>query len=347
MVARYQWVLVLLALCVVSGGETLAHAQLVLPGSERSLSITFLPTTPNPGDSVKLTVQSSVIDIQGGTVLWEANGKKIAQGKGMDSTSLNVGPLGSETDIDVTVVTADGETVSTQATIIPTELDLLVDSDSYTPPFFRGRPLPSAGTNLRLQALPRFKRAGATVPASELTYTWRRNGEVLGSISGRGKTTAIIPILHLYGVDAISVEARSDDGLLSHVSSLSQKAGAPLLMLYENHPLYGVLFHRALTASTFIPETETTFIAVPYFAQILNPHDPELSFEWHVNTALIPTNRTNPDELTINAENSSGVALVELHVTHTKNYFLDAKGAWNITFSPRESVANPFQPLDQ
>ena len=348
MVARIQLCFVTLAVCAFAFVALPAHAQFGLTDVGNALTIGFSPATPGPGDTVNLSVQSSLIDIQESDILWQANGKTVAQGKGVDSTKVAAGALGVETRIVVTVVTQDGASARAEARIIPTELDLLVDSDSYTPPFYRGWPRPSAGTNLHLQALPRFKRGNALVPASELTYTWRRNGEVLGSISGRGRAAALIPVEHLFGTDTISVEARSADDQLSHISSISASANEPLLVLYEDDPLYGVLYHRALSASAFIPGAEATFAAVPFFAQARNMYDTALHFDWRVNSADIPASPRNPNELTINAENSSGVAFVELEVTHATNFYLDVKGVWNMTFSSPSGpdISDPFRQSD-
>jgi len=142
-----------------------------------------------------------------------------------------------------------------------------------------------------------------------------------------------LPVEHLFGTDVISVEARSSDGKLSHISSVSISAAEPILALYENHPLYGVLYHRALSSATSLGGTEATFAAIPFFAQARNIYDAALRFDWRVNSEKIPANPTNPGELTINAENSTGIAFVELQVTHATNFFLEAKERWNITFS--------------
>lgn len=323
------------------------HAQLTPPGVSSALTISYSPASPNPGDTVQVSVSSPLVDIKSGDVLWQANGKTIAQGKGVDSTSLTIGTPGTETLITVTVTTPDGTIALAQATIVPAELDLLVDSDSYIPPFYRGRPRASAGTNLRVEAVPLFRRAGTLIPASSLTYTWRRNDVVLGNISGPGRSTAIIPVEHLFGTDTISVEVQSADGVLSRTSSVSLSAYEPVLALYENHPLYGVLYHRALGTSAFIPGTEMTFAAVPFFAQATSLHDPALDFAWHVNTAAVPTNSANPNEITINAENSSGIALIQLEVTHATNYSLEAKRGWNVTFSSGAGVTDQFHSGNQ
>ncbi|MEK7156239.1 MAG: hypothetical protein AAB790_00320 [Patescibacteria group bacterium] len=348
MAARIQFLFVTLAVCVFSLSALPAYAQFGLNDPGNALSIQFSPATPGPGDTVTVSVQSSLLDIRDSDILWEVGGKKIAQGKGVASAPVTAGALGEATTVAVTVAAQDGMSATAEAVIIPTELDLLVDSDSYTPPFYRGAPRPSAGTTLRLQTFPRFKRGGVMIPAEQLIYTWRRNGEVLGSISGRGKAAAVIPVEHLFGTDTISVEARSADDRLAHVSSVSVTIQEPTLELYEDHPLYGVLYHRALPNSASLAGSEATFAAIPYFAQARNIYDPALQFDWRVNSTDIPANLKNPGELTINAENSSGIAFIELAVTHATNFFFDAKGTWNVTFSsPWAGTSDQFGNLTQ
>jgi hypothetical protein len=324
----------LILACLVLLAACPAYAQLGLPGVERALFIKLAPLHPGPGDVVHLSIHSSILDLTEAEVLWHVNQKTVAAGVEVDAIDVTMGALGTATDLEVFVVTSDGTGASATAAIIPTELDLLVDSDSYVPPFFRGRPSASAGTNLYLQAIPQFKRPeGPPVLNSEIIYTWRQNGEVIGDISGRGKSTARIPARHLFGTEKISVEARTSDGLLSNESSFSFNPVEPVLTLYQNHPLYGILYHQALAPATFVPETEMTFVAVPYFAGVVNENDRALVFDWRVNGKAIAQSQTNPSTLTINAANSSGVALIELVLTHATNFYMDAKGLWNITFS--------------
>lgn len=324
-----------------------AYAQVGLPGIETAVLITYEPAHPGSGDTVRLKAQSSVLDLEKANVVWRANGKKIAEGAGVDSTSTTVGALGTATEIEVSVAAQDEIVASALVTIVPTELDLLVDSDAYAPPFYRGRAPASAGTNLRLQAIPLFKQPGGPyVTNTNIDFTWRKNGEVIGSASGRGKSSAIIPVQHLFGTDRISVEARSIGGLLVNETSFVFSPAQPILTLYQNHPLLGILYHQALGTATFIPDSEMTFVAVPYFAQAERAEDAALTYAWRVNGRTIPS-ETNQNSITINAENSRGVALLNLELTHATNYYLDAKGSWNITFSADSSTLDQFRSIDQ
>ena len=125
MSARFHLPVALLALCTLFLFATPVHAQFGLTDAGNALTIEFSPATPAPGDTVRVSVHSSLIDIQENDVVWQANGKNIAQGEGVSSASVTAGALGVETRITVTVTASDGTSVSTEATIHPSELDLL------------------------------------------------------------------------------------------------------------------------------------------------------------------------------------------------------------------------------
>ena len=298
-----------------------------------NLSLELSPQYPQPGNSVHVTAGGSGIDLAGSAIVWRSNGNIIAQGMGLTSIDTVAGALGTQADIEIDVATQDGNMRSAHATIAPTEIDLLVGSDSYTPPFYRGRALPSAGTDIIVQALARFKQQdGTLVPDSAITYTWKRDGQVLGDISGRGKSGAVIPALHLFTDDTITVDAVSADGTLSGEASAVVPAAQPTLDLYEDHPLYGVLYNNALGASAFVSESEMAFVGVPYFAQAGSPNDSGLSYSWRVNDTPVSSSASSPSELTINADNSSGLAQIALEVTRAANFYMDATGWWSVAF---------------
>ncbi len=335
-------VLFLLGIALALSGAGLVHAQIGSGVFGSQISIKLSPAHPSPGESVRLRAESTGLDLSLSSIVWKAGGKIIAQGAGVTEATVLAGPLGSATDIEVGV-TGQNQAASAFASILPTEIDLLAESDSYTPPFYLGRALPTAGTNLSAQALARFKRtSGALVPDSDIVYTWRRNTEVLGQLSGRGKSSATIPVLHLFEINTISVEARSSDGVLSGEASISIPSISPVLTLYEDYPLVGIMYRNALSATTFIPEPEMTFAATPYFAQAASVNDKDLSYAWSVNDGSVPTSPTSPSELTINAENSNGQALIGLQVTHATNFYMNAKRSWNITLSAKGVSADPF-----
>lgn len=322
--------------------------QLDISSFGGNLSISLSPQYPSPGQPVHLTANGGGLDLENSAIVWRVGGKVIAQGTGVTSADMIAGPLGSEANIEADVAMPDGTALNAQAVVAPTEIDILVGSDSYVPPLYLGRALPSAGTNLILQAISYFKRTdGTLIPDADIAYTWKRNNEVIASVSVRGKSTAIITAPHLFASDTITVDAVSTDATRTGEASVLVPTVSPVLDLYEDHPLYGVLYHQALRATSFIPEAEMTFTGVPYFAQAHSATDPALAYAWHVNNEAVSSSVSTPNEITINAQNSSGQADIALEVTHATNFYLDAKGEWNVLLSSGTASLDQFQSSGQ
>jgi hypothetical protein len=336
---RLSFSIFLFALVVLAASVSGAQAQ-----ADSDITISLSPLSPAPGDTVTMTVESPFIDTNDSTITWYENGNIIAQGNGQTTASIVAGALGHASDITVSLVAPDGETASTEIEIAPTEVDLLVDSDSYVPPFYLGRALPSAGTNLRLQAIAHLKRPDGTfVPSSDITYTWKQDGRVVGNVSGRGKSSAVLPAPVLYGTTDIEVNAQSDDpsdSSLSGSASLSIPATTPVLALYQDNPLLGITYYDTLASQASVSDSEATFAAVPYFAQIRSPNDPRLIYAWTVNGASVAAGANDPSELTLNSSGSSNQAQIGLGLTHSTNIFLSVNGTWNITLGQASGSGN-------
>jgi len=309
-------------------------AQISIPGAETALSLALSPQYPAPDSGVTLTLQSFLFDIDSSTVTWTVNGKVIAQGDGIKTLDVKTGPIGSKLSVVADIAGPDGS-ASAAATVIPTSIDLLWESDSYTPPFYGGRALPSAGSRVHLVAIPHFVSAnGEEIPSDRIIFTWKKDNEVLETLSGRGKSSATIEGPSLFGTETVVVDASAVDGSIAGQALVRIPDTEPLLTLYENHPLFGVLYHRALDASAFVPENEVSFTAVPYFVSAASQNDASLQYEWRVNQNLVATNPERRNEITINAASSTGlIALINLSLTHSSNYFLNAAGSWSVTFN--------------
>ena len=315
-----------------------AYAQTGLLGESPTVTITMSPQSPRPGDTVILSLESPLLDLAGSSITWYKDGSVIAQGLDVLNATIIAGPLGHATNVSVAVQAADGTSATAAVAIVPTQVDLLVDSDSYVPPFYQGRALPSAGTNIRLQAIPHFKRAdGSSVAPTDITYTWKQDDRVLGSLSGRGKSSAILPAATLYGTSDIEVDAMSVDGVLSGRATVALPSTEPLITLYEDSPLLGLTYYRAIGGQSAMNDTEMTFAAVPYFAQARSANDPRLVYGWSVNGSNVAPSASDPSEITLNTTHSNGTATLGLEVTHTTNIYMDSKGSWGIMLGGQSS----------
>jgi len=272
-------------------------------------------------------------DLAQSDITWTVNGKIFASDIGLRNIKVTTGDSGSSLFI-VANVSAQNGIASQSIRISPASVDLLWESDSYVPPFYKGRALPSAGSSVVVVAVPHFVRSdGKIVASNDITYLWKKDGEELTALSGRGKASVRIAGPLLYGSDTISVEAISNVDGLSGSASIRIVDVEPTLSLYEVHPLFGVLYNNALGATTFIPDVEMSFLVVPYFAAVHSPADVGLQYEWRVNDQSVLADTTQPNSLTINAEKSSGIALIRLALTHATNFYMSLDNAWRVTFT--------------
>jgi hypothetical protein len=129
-----------------------------------------------------------------------------------------------------------------------------------------------------------------------------------------------------------------------------------VVTLYEDNPLVGIIFNHALGSQNTIPETETTFAAIPFFASATSANDPRLIYGWTLNNNSIVPSATNPSELTINSSHSNGLATIGLSLKHTTNFFMSFRGTWNMTLgsagtngfaNPSSGSSDPFSGASQ
>ena len=310
--------------------SNIAHAQITPTIIPETLSIVATPGAPGPNAAVHLEAQSYSINLPAATITWYVNGKSVLSDVGQTSFDTQTGALGTETKISV-AASAGNSSGSASTTFRPTALVVLWESDSYAPPFYRGRTLPSMGTNLRLEAIAHFVRANKTaVDTKDIIYTWLRNGLVISEISGRGRSSVTISSPQLFATDIIAVDAQSADGLFSNEAIVKIPSVEPILTLYKDHPLFGITFEQALGNSVSIQDSEMTFAAVPYFAQAASARDPRLVYAWKVNGKNIPTDKKESNRITLSGTKTGSVGEIALSLTHSTNIFEAAADAWKV-----------------
>jgi hypothetical protein len=307
---------------------------------QNAVIIRASPGTPSAGDTVHFTVEGPIYDLPKDSITWNVNGKQLASGIGATSVDTSVDAKSDPLDVSVTVTDPVWGIASNELTLVPLQLDILYDAPTYVPPFYRGRTLPSAGGTLRLQAIARFMQNGTLIPNSSITYTWSRNGEVMGNLSGIGQSQISIDSPPLYGTDTISVRATAKNETLSASASVVIPNTSPVLALYEDHPLFGVTYFSALSGQ-IAASGEMTVAAIPYFAPTVSLNDPTLEFNWLLNDAELSASSTKRNEITLTADQNS--AKVHLDVTSTNNFFLNAASDWTFDFgnSGGSSITKP------
>lgn len=314
-----------------------ATAQFSLTGLERPLDVTMSPQYPAAGEEVRLRVSSYGIDLNRSAIVWFVDGKEIA--RNTTETNVTAGALGTTKDITVIAEEPDGLIGSGSARIRPTEVDLIWNSDSYAPPYFGGRRLAGSGARIRAEAIVRFVRPnGTTIAPNDIVYSWYRGATRLAS--GRGRTSIQFSGPGVFTTEQLSVTVQSVDGTYVGHASTRISGVDPTIELYENHPLFGVLYHRALTGTAMTGENEQRITAVPYFAHAPMPSDTSLLYKWTVEGLNITPDPDEPQTITITSSGYTGPVRIGLDLTSSSDLFMKAKGSWELTFSESSLFSN-------
>jgi hypothetical protein len=206
------------------------------------LSLTYSPINIKPGDRVTIRIQDYGKPTDSSLIQWYVNGALFSSGVGVKSIAFNAGPAGTVSTVYAEVVRSSGSVEKTAPVVLgASHIDILWEAiDAKTPPFYKGKALPSWDTIIKAHAVPQiFSADGRQTPASTFVYTWKKNQRAtdLSLQSGYGKDNVYVLAdfgrkQHLVGVDI------SHTGLgLNSYGSVSIKLHDPETLVYEKHPL--------------------------------------------------------------------------------------------------------------
>lgn len=300
-----------------------------LPPSSDAVLITLSPEKPAPNTVVTATLSilsggsASTLNIE-----WLVNNVSVRKGKGETSVSFRTGKLGAATKLTARLTEAE-ESVEKTLTILPASVLLVAESDGTAPPFYRGKSLFSYHGATRIAAIPFFAGAnGARVNPKTLKYTWKIADRVPEGSSGVGRDTFMFYARVPFRPTEIEVGVETADGSAVADARITAEALAPQVVLYENNPLYGILWNKALASDTALTAPEIRVVAQPFF---FNKADaPQLQYNWTLNSQKVgsPSN----DSIVFRKENAEGNANIGIEMTNPKAMFQFGDAKTTISF---------------
>ncbi|MDP1625373.1 MAG: hypothetical protein Q8L64_06475 [bacterium] len=267
-----------------------ASAQ-TIPGISDPLTLSLIPEVPQPNGLFDVRLQSYSMGLDSALVVWSIDGKEVQRGVGLKSLSARAGGVGSMSTIHVSVVTVGTGTFNTSIVIRPADVALVWESDTYTPPFYKGKALHSYNGAFKVIALPEFVDfSGKRINPKELIYSWSKNGEVQANASGYGKNTFITSqTSYLRPGEDIMVEVSAPRDNIVARRSVTISPIVPKIVFYENSGLYGTLYEKSLLRSVNLVNDEVEIVAEPYFFSVPVRNSAALSYSWKLNGQTVPS----------------------------------------------------------
>lgn len=316
----------LLVLAVVFGGAPIAFAQFNTGYTPPTPTLQPTPVFPEPGQTVTVSLNDYSIASDNASVSWILNGEAQPTFANKRQFTYTAGAIGSADVVIAQLSFPDGRVLPVRGVVSPAYIDIILEADSYVPPFYRGRPVPSYSSTVRATGL---ITNGSAVSSELYSYRWSIDNNVIGGGAQLGARSVVfeIPIRteHTLKLDIID-----SNGVVVGRKSLRLPIVNPELQFYERSTLYG-LSRLALAEQISFPGNSITIEAVPYYldTEVLLGNT---VFEWSLNNSTIKTGNTDPFLITLNRGGDQGTARLEFQVQSKEDFLQGAKDKLRITF---------------
>ncbi len=315
-----------------------------LDQATHNVSITMSPEHPQPGESITIDIESFTVDLDRATITWKQGNTVLKKGTGIKEVSVTAGKAGTTSTITATITTADGVTTEKTITIRPAVVDLVWQTRSYTPPFYKGKALYGHQDLVNIVALPNLMDSnGKPIDPKNLVYTWKKDDVVLGDISGFGKNTmSFVGSIIARPVD-IQVEVGTLNGDTTASGETFISIAEPKVVMYENNPLYGIHYEDALSGTATLSGKELSISAIPYFFDTTDKNSYALNYTWSMNGNAVDNNQNNPSTLVVRQTgDTGGVSNISLNVENANKLIESSQDSTSLTFGKDSSLPIGF-----
>lgn len=279
------------------------------------LTIEMFPRYAKPGEYVEFSLVSSSVSISTATVTWTINGTRVFSGPSAIKYVYKIPHSNDPFVVVADVYTRTNQYFTTRYAVQPASLTLLYEGATYVPPLYKGRPVLSPEASLSVQAVPSLIEKGVELQPEDLYFKWTVNGKLVSDLSGLGKSSGIVKNTGLLRPLDIIVEASSDGGTIAG-ERIKVDVKYPWISLYENDPLLGIRYDKALSDYDLKNE-EVTVLAEPYYFGATKRNDANLVYSWGINQQRQAETETASITLRPQAEGGGGASSVGVSIRNT------------------------------
>lgn len=316
-----------LAFSLTSFSEVSAQAE-----PSTTIIANIVPSNPAPFEEVSISLTSYADNLDSVLITWRVNGQNMSSGIGKKSFSLRAGGAGTETTVTATVA-LPAKAQEVRMVVRPSVMVLLWQAnDSYVPPFYKGKALPSADSEIKVVAMPEIRSGGSIVSPKNMTYSWRRDYSNDVGNSGYGKNSYLFVNDYLEDSANVSVVASTIDQKYSSEASLDMSISEPKIVFYRSDNNLGTIWDHALPNTHQINESEVV-VAIPYFISPKEIQNPRLVWSWSINDRSVSILGFKKNVMPLQAEEgTSGMSKLKLQIDNKDRIFQSATKEMFIQF---------------
>lgn len=188
-------------------------------------------------------------------------------------------------------------------------IDLVWEAQTYVPPGYRGRTLPSPESLVRVVAITQIKNP---------IFYWRKDGLNIRSASGAGKNVLDYRAA-ANGSNLIELTVALPDGSIGAAGAARIPIAAPKIVFYEVKD--GRTDYRQTLKNLNIVTEQTKIIAEPFYFSLADWLNKRLAFNWSANKQKIEPATEDPRFLTLvtSADSGAGETMLDLKIINAEH----------------------------
>lgn len=322
-----------------AAATTPTQGDLLIDSLSNDLEIKTNPTNPKPKEMVTISIESYLSDLNKASIVWTLNNKVALSGIGEKTYSFQTGDSGETTKLSVAITTSNGLKFTKDFSWTPVGVTVFWQADTYTPPFYKGKPLLSSQASVKVIATPDNIDPKGLLGPGNLVYTWQQDGSIVTKASGYGKNSFTFAGPLPLNYTNVSVRVSSLDDSIHSDTTINPVISDPFVLFYQKHPLMGVLYNQPLGSSITLTEKELSISAEPYFFTEDTSDTSPVRHNWLVNNKKAPnTGRV----ITLrNDTQTAGTSDVSFTETNIQKIFQAGSQDIRINFTAADSSNKP------
>jgi hypothetical protein len=326
---KFLYFILIVSILNILSMPSFSVADLQIDVQEGEISVETIPNNPQPYGDVTINITSYATDLNKAIIVWTGDKGVILSGIGETSYSFKTGGPNTSNTFNIKITPVGSmNTINKKIVINPSEVDAVWESvDGYTPPFYKGKTLPTSGSTIRVVAIPNTDTIKSGI--GSMAYIWSNTNETKLDASGYNKSSYTFKNSMFDNINEIKVVASSVNGDYGAESTIEIPVYPPKVLFYKKSPTEGILYSKNLDNNYVFSEDEMTIVAVPYFLATKGVSF-NFNYSWDINGDPIKTPKKKT-ELTIQPASRGGYADISITIESVSDLFQKVIGQLKLT----------------
>lgn len=310
-------------------------------GIEEQLSVEQIPRVPKPGEIVSIRLSGYTTNLNKAKISWIQDGKIILSQIGAVTNQVEAPSNGKTSTIVITIQKETGGIITKTITLSPADVDLFYEAGTYVHPFFKGKRQFTSESIITFIAVPNFITSSGKIRDTDLVYKWSINGSVIQEVSGYGRNTFTTQGQLIERPAQVTVEVSAVGSNLLATQTIGFRSTSPEFIAYENNPILGVVYDKAILGDFMLERPQVDFEGVPYFFSTETKNSPNIIYKWNINGVEVTSKNSNENYLLLrNDKNIEGKAYVSATLEHVTNLLQTTSAQFGLNFKKVTNTSN-------